>query len=77
MRYLNRDTFDKKLEGSKRVQFCFAMFAQKYFSIIAGYVWMNWTLIASTIIGIILVLFVKEEYRRTDADNEESESNSA
>ena len=40
-----------------------------------GYVWMNWCLIASTIIGIILVIFVKEEYRRTNADTEDMQTN--
>ena len=48
------------------------IFLSMFFIKDIGYVWMNWTLISSTIIGIILVLFVKEEYRRTDADNEES-----
>jgi uncharacterized membrane protein len=65
----------KSWEVPSAPKFALGCLQKKYISIIVGYVWMNWTLIASTIIGIILVLFVKEEYRRTDADNEESESN--
>ena len=35
-----------------------------------GYVWMNWCLILSTFLGIPLVIFIKEEFNRSDADEE-------
>ena len=34
-----------------------------------GYIWMNWCLLLSTFVSIPLVMGIKEEFHRSDADD--------